>query len=399
MADEKTTGAGQRRRAKSRFNESQRDSWQKLVTWAMEQTQLTTAMRLNLILLANNFGGWQVLNGGFFVQFSLLHKQVTVAERTFNNYLSRLCKVGALEMIQKAHNQYGRTWYRLAFEHAAEAGQLGLDMGGGLLVGLDAEVVSVIEAQIASCGGQMVGARVVRMEDGVASVATAERPVAVEVPAAVGAAVSWAVDDAPVYDAPDVVAVAEVVTEEVSSEITDMSPIADVVESKGRGFSEGERLKVAEHRLGLAQQEIERLKRGLAKQGGDVDEVGDLGPCEVVNELLLMAGAKLLDDIQRIRLDGRYNLFMLAHRSKVQFYKSFVVHAFGEAGRKADGSVSYMLEVLFRILDDGEIRKGDALPGMMGAVASSQRRGSLGKSGERRGGGLAGERNHRDRRI
>lgn len=97
--------------------------------WVMAQTGLSAAMRDALSVLVAAYGGLQQKNGEFFVLESRVEPHLRTGFRTFKNYLSKLRKLGLLEMLSRGPNQYGpKTRWRMRLDVFCQSAQMSMNL-------------------------------------------------------------------------------------------------------------------------------------------------------------------------------------------------------------------------------------------------------------------------------
>ena len=97
--------------------------------WVMAQTGLSAAMRDALSVLVAAYGGLQQKNGEFFVLESRVDPHLRTGFRTFKNYLSKLRKLGLLEMLSRGPNQYGpKTRWRMRLDVFCQSAQMSMNL-------------------------------------------------------------------------------------------------------------------------------------------------------------------------------------------------------------------------------------------------------------------------------
>ena len=95
--------------------------------WVMAQTALSAATRDALSVLVSAYGGLQQRNGQFYIVESRVAPHLRTKFRTFKNYLTKLRKLGLLEIIVRGPNQFGpRTTWRMRLDVVRQSRQLAL---------------------------------------------------------------------------------------------------------------------------------------------------------------------------------------------------------------------------------------------------------------------------------
>lgn len=95
--------------------------------WVMAQTALSAATRDALSVLVSAYGGLQQRNGQFYIVESRVAPHLRTKFRTFKNYLTKLRKLGLLEIIIRGPNQFGpRTVWRMRLDVVRQSRQLAL---------------------------------------------------------------------------------------------------------------------------------------------------------------------------------------------------------------------------------------------------------------------------------
>lgn len=103
-----------------------------LTGWAMAQ-RLPGRLGSTLYQLAQKYAGFAMLHGKFYISWRFVEDVARVGRRTFNNYVSRLVRLGYLRVVERAVNQWGVTYYD--FSHCCGVQQLplGTYIAGGTL--------------------------------------------------------------------------------------------------------------------------------------------------------------------------------------------------------------------------------------------------------------------------
>ena len=97
--------------------------------WVMAQTGLSAATRDALSVLVSAYGGLQVRDGEFYVLQSRVEPHLRTGFRTFKNYLSKLHKVGLLEILSRGPNQYGpKTIWRMRLDVFCRSAQMAMNL-------------------------------------------------------------------------------------------------------------------------------------------------------------------------------------------------------------------------------------------------------------------------------
>ena len=97
--------------------------------WVMAQTGLSAAMRDALSVLVAAYGGLQQKNGEFFALESRVEPRLRTSWRTFKNYLTKLRKLGLLEMLARGPNQYGpKTRWRMRLDVFCQSAQMAMNL-------------------------------------------------------------------------------------------------------------------------------------------------------------------------------------------------------------------------------------------------------------------------------
>lgn len=97
--------------------------------WVMAQTGLSAATRDALSVLVSAYGGLQMRDGEFYVLQSRVEPHLRTGFRTFKNYLSKLHKLGLLEILSRGPNQYGpRTIWRMRLDVFCRSPQMAMDV-------------------------------------------------------------------------------------------------------------------------------------------------------------------------------------------------------------------------------------------------------------------------------
>ncbi|MDE2688601.1 MAG: hypothetical protein OXI16_14040 [Chloroflexota bacterium] len=98
----------------------------------MAQTALSAATRDALSVLVSAYGGLQQRYGEFYIVESRVTPHLRTAYRTFQNYLTKLRKLGLIEILVRGPNQFGpRTIWRMCLDVVRQKPQLAFDMDGG----------------------------------------------------------------------------------------------------------------------------------------------------------------------------------------------------------------------------------------------------------------------------
>ena len=110
--------------------------------WVMAQTGLSAATRDALSVLVSAYGGLQMRDGEFYVLQSRVEPHLRTGYRTFKNYLSKLHKLGLLEILVRGPNQYGpKTMWRMRLDVFCRSPQMAMNMDA-LPASPEVEVVS-----------------------------------------------------------------------------------------------------------------------------------------------------------------------------------------------------------------------------------------------------------------
>lgn len=97
--------------------------------WVMAQTGLSAATRDALSVLVSAYGGLQMRDGEFYVLQSRVEPHLRTGFRTFKNYLSKLHKLGLLEILSRGPNQYGpKTIWRMRLDAFCRSPQMAMNM-------------------------------------------------------------------------------------------------------------------------------------------------------------------------------------------------------------------------------------------------------------------------------
>ncbi len=97
--------------------------------WVMAQTGLSAATRDALSVLVSAYGGLQMRDGEFYVLQSRVEPHLRTGFRTFKNYLSKLHKLGLLEILVRGPNQYGpKTMWRMRLDVFCRSPQMAMNM-------------------------------------------------------------------------------------------------------------------------------------------------------------------------------------------------------------------------------------------------------------------------------
>ena len=97
--------------------------------WVMAQTGLSAATRDALSVLVSAYGGLQMRDGEFYVLQSRVEPHLRTGYRTFKNYLSKLHKLGLLEILVRGPNQYGpKTMWRMRLDVFCRSPQMAMNM-------------------------------------------------------------------------------------------------------------------------------------------------------------------------------------------------------------------------------------------------------------------------------
>ena len=97
--------------------------------WVMAQTGLSAAMRDALSVLVAAYGGLQRKDGEFFVLESRVEPHLRTGFRTFKNYLTKLRKLGLLEMLSRGPNQYGpKTRWKMRLDVFCQSAQMSMNL-------------------------------------------------------------------------------------------------------------------------------------------------------------------------------------------------------------------------------------------------------------------------------
>lgn len=91
--------------------------------WSMAQ-RLPGRLGITLYQLCQKYAGFAMRNGQFYISWTFISDIVRVERRTFNNYISKLVRLGYLRVVERALNQWGVTYYD--FVHCCGAQQLPL---------------------------------------------------------------------------------------------------------------------------------------------------------------------------------------------------------------------------------------------------------------------------------
>lgn len=91
--------------------------------WSMAQ-RLPGRLGITLYQLSQKYAGFAMRNGQFYISWTFISDVVRVERRTFNNYISKLVRLGYLRVVERALNQWGVTYYD--FVHCCGAQQLPL---------------------------------------------------------------------------------------------------------------------------------------------------------------------------------------------------------------------------------------------------------------------------------
>ena len=95
--------------------------------WAARQTALTNAQHRALNAVVQAYTPFQLQYGEFYIVESFVQPYLSIAYRTFRNYLSALNKLGVLELIWRAPNQHGdKSVWRMRLDVVLSAGQMAL---------------------------------------------------------------------------------------------------------------------------------------------------------------------------------------------------------------------------------------------------------------------------------
>ena len=93
--------------------------------WALAQTALTGAVRDALFVVVSAYTGFQLRNGEFYIVESRIAPYLRTSFPTFKNYITKLRKLGLMELLSRSPNQWGeRSMWRMRLHVVLSNGQM-----------------------------------------------------------------------------------------------------------------------------------------------------------------------------------------------------------------------------------------------------------------------------------